>query len=329
LEEFQEKWRKINIMVEQKSLKVIVPVLNESLNVSKVMDAFEDLTSKLNSKNFLCTLVVVDDGSTDNSFCLFLEYCKKMKGSYVLIKLRRNFGKDKAVQAALREVAGDYYVIVDADNQTPMSLIPEMVDQLVKTDSEMVSARKKNEPYGFARKYLTYLFFKVSKLLSIKEFRKGYSDFILFSRKVRDSVLELKEKEFVLRHLIFWFRYKEAVVEYIPPKGGKSEWSLTKLFAMALKSLVTFSNFLRINFFLSIIYWVSSLVYGGIIIYNKLTNKIVTGLSSTLLLILFSFGLLFFMIAIIGEILKIIFTEIKQRPEYLIEKVEGSGDKGR
>lgn len=311
-----------------KTLAVIVPVLNETRHVQVLLDSFGKLVQTLEPQGITPRLVVVDDGSTDGCYGAFLGGCRKAGISSLLIRLRRNFGKDRAVQAALAEVETDAYVIVDADQQTPMSLIPEMTALMKSKGVDLVNAVKKREPYGVFRKLMTGLFFLVARLLSIREFRRGYSDFILFTRAVRDALTALPEKEFVVRSMIYWFRFPEADLEYTPGKTDSSRFSLFRLFAMAVKSLVTFSNFLRINFVLASLYWAGSLVYAAVIIYNKLSGRIVTGLSSTLLLMMFSFGVLFFMIAIIGEILRIIFTEVKSRPGYFIaqvERVEGKG----
>lgn len=309
---------------KSETLAVIVPVLNEARHVDSLLDSFIDLRSALLPGNASPRLVIVDDGSQDGCYGRFLQACRSRKLSATLIRLRRNFGKDRAVQAALAEIEADMYVIIDADQQTPMSLIPDMVDRMREQNVELVNAVKKSEPYGLFRKLLTYAFFRVARMLSIREFRRGYSDFILFSRSVRDALTALPEKEFVVRSMIYWFQFPEATLDYTPAKTQASRFPLPKLFSMAVKSLVTFSNFLRINFILASLYWFGSLIYAAVIIYNKLNGRIVTGLSSTLLLILVSFGLLFFMIAIIGEILKIIFAEIKSRPGYFIERVENS-----
>ncbi len=313
------------------TLAVIVPVLNESRHVEFLLDSFRKLDKVLRPQGVIPRLVIADDGSSDGCFGQFLAGCRKEKVYSLLIRLRRNFGKDRAVQAVLTEVEADAYVIVDADQQTPMSLIPEMIDLMRRKGVDLVNGVKKREPYGFFRKLMTYVFFRVARMLSIREFRRGYSDFILFSRVVRDSLTALPEKEFVVRSMIYWFQFSEADLEYTPGKAAASRFSLFRLFSMAVKSLVTFSNFLRINFVLASIYWAGSLIYAAVILYNKLSGRIVTGLSSTLLLMLVSFGVLFFMIAIIGEILQIIFTEIKSRPGYFIEqveRVEGSSDAG-
>ncbi len=308
------------------SLAVIVPVLNESRHVESLLNSFAELGRDLAQRQVSPHLVIVDDGSSDGCYGKFLAACSGSKMKTTLIRLRRNFGKDRAVQAALAEVAADIYVIVDADQQTPMNLIPQMLDLKEKEGVELVNAVKKSEPYGIFRKLLTYSFFRIAKILSIREFRRGHSDFILFTRVVRDALTALPEKEFVVRSMIYWFQFPETAIEYIPGKAQASGFSLFRLFSMAVKSLVTFSNFLRINFILASLYWIGSLAYGAVIIYNKLSGRIVTGLSSTLLLIMVSFGILFFMIAIMGEILRIIFTEIKARPGYFVERVERFGD---
>lgn len=302
-------------------LGVIIPILNERRNVYSIITSFNNLIEDLLSFGVSPILIIVDDGSYDGGLMLFEKEIKKNNIQSVLIRFRKNFGKEKAVFAALKEVIADYYVIVDADLQTPMNLIPEMIAIAIHKQVDVVNGVKVNEPYGLIRKTLTYLFYVIAKLMSIKEMKSGYSDFILISQKVRDSLIELKEKEFVLRTMVHWFNFQEESISYFPKQIAASKFSLKKLFIMGIKSLVTFSNFLRINFILTLVYWLSSLIFAIVIVYYKLIGKAVTGLSTILLLLLISFGLLFFMIAIIGEVIKIMFDEIKGRPNYLIENI--------
>jgi len=308
-------------MSKNKKIGILVPVFNEKKNIENLFDSYIKIIDKIKKLNLYPYLIIVDDGSTDETYDYSKEKISNVDFPCISIKLRKNFGKDMAILAGLQEEEMDFYVIVDADLQTPIELTPEMIKKMQKEKVEVVNGVKSEEPYNIFRKIFTFIFYKVSKLLGIKEVKKGYSDFILFTNNVRSSLLNLKEKEFVLRSMLHWFKFKEADLYFKPKPTKKSNFSLGKLFSIAVRTLVTFSNFLRINFFLAAVYWILSIIYGGIILYNKFTDKIVTGLSSMLLLTLISFGILFFMIAILGEILKIIFIEIKQRPKYLIEKV--------
>jgi len=303
-------------------LGILIPVFNEENKIQTIFHGYQKVRSRLKREQLNSRLVFIDDGSEDRSAALIHQLAEEYRIAGDLIRLKKNFGKDNALIAGLQHTRCDYYAVVDADLQTPLETLPAMARKIRNENLDIVRAVKENEPYGLVRKILTAVFFKLARLLKIKEFKKGSSDFILFNKKVKEDILQLKEKEFLIRAMIAWHHFREGSVSFTPPVSSKpTKYSLKKLFIMGLRSIVTFSNFLRINFIISICYWIAALVYGSIILYNKITNRIVTGLSSTLLLILISFALLFLMLAIFGEILKIIFEEIKQRPRYLIETI--------
>lgn len=305
-----------------KTLGILIPVFNERDKIRSIFEHYPKIHSELRRQGLDARLVFIDDGSGDGSGDRIHQLARTRRIAGELIRLKKNFGKDSALLAGMGQTDCDYYAVVDADLQTPLEAIPSMTEKLVGEDLDIVRGIKENEPYGIIRRVFTAGFFKLARLLKIREFREGSSDFIVFTRKVKRDILNLKEKEFLFRAMIAWHNYREGRVTFSPGSPNRrTRYGLKKLFVMGLRSIVTFSNFLRINFFISIIYWVAALIYAGIIIYNKITNRIVTGLSSTLLLVLFSFALLFLMLAIFGEILKIIFEEIKQRPRYLIDSI--------
>lgn len=305
-----------------KRLAILVPVFNESIHVEGVVSGFKGIRDDLLKTGVDSFLVVIDDGSTDGTPGLFERRLAEEKIHARLIRFQRNFGKDSAVFAGLTEGDADYYVIVDADGQTPFSLIPSMAGRLFDKNVEVVYAVKSREPYGWLRRTLTSLFFFLSrKLLGINELKKGSSDFMLFARPVRDQLLQLQEKEIVVRNLVRWLGRPADEIEFQPETSPKTAFTFKKLFLLGVKSIISFSHILRINFFIALFYWVFSFFYGALILYNKITGKITPGLSTMTLLTLISFGLMFFMIAIIGEYLITLFEEVKKRPRYSIARI--------
>lgn len=304
-----------------KRLAVIVPALNESRRVKSVMSGLRAILAGLASSDVRVVMVLVDDGSQDGTFERFERELPGTGITAKLIRFSRNFGKDSAVFAGLQETQADFYVIVDADGQTPYSLVPEMYRLIDAESVEVVYAVKSREPYGWLRRSLTGLFYVAAHRLGIWEMKKGSSDFMLFSRLVRDRIVSMGEKEIVVRNAVRWMGLSSREIPFEPGKSDTTAFSLTKLLTLGLRSLLSFSHILRINFFIALGYWVFSFFYAIMIIHNKLTGRIHEGLSTTTLLALISFGLLFFMIAIIGEYLIVLFEEVKKRPRFVIDRI--------
>ena len=303
-----------------KRLAVIVPALNESRRVEIVIAGLRSIRSALLSGDVDVILVLIDDGSRDNTFEIFSQKLKENAITAKLLRMSRNFGKDSAVFAGMQEMEADFYVIVDADGQTPFALVPEMYHQIEKNKVEVVYAVKEQEPYRWLRRFLTAGFFFLTRKLGISELKKGSSDFMLFSRIVRDRILLMQENGIVVRNLVRWLGMSSREIPFKPGKSETTAFTFKKLFMLGVGSIISFSHILRINFFIALGYWIFSFFYGSLILYNKFTGRIVVGLSTMTLLTLISFGLMFFMIAIIGEYLIILFEEIKKRPRFFIEQ---------
>ena len=304
-----------------KRLAVIVPALNESRRVEIVIAGLHSIQAALPSGDVEVILVLIDDGSWDNTFEVFATKLNEKAIMAKLIRFNRNFGKDSAVFAGLLETEADFYVIVDADGQTPFTLVPEMYHQIETDKVNVVYAVKEQEPYHWLRRSLTAGFFFLARKLGIRELKKGSSDFMLFSRIVRDRILLMPENGIVIRNLVRWLGMPYREILFKPGKSEATTFTFKKLFMLGVRSIISFSHILRINFFIALGYWIFSFFYGILILYNKFTGRIVVGLSTMTLLTLISFGLMFFMIAIIGEYLIILFEEIKKRPRFFIEQI--------
>jgi glycosyltransferase involved in cell wall biosynthesis len=304
-----------------KRLAVLIPALNESKRVQTVISGLRGIQAALPAREVQVVLVLIDDGSRDGTFDIFAEKLRSEKIAAKLIRFDRNFGKDNAVMAGIQETEADFYVIVDADGQTPFSLVPEMFKCIATENVEIIYAVKEQEPYHWFRRSLTALFFSLARKLGIRELKKGSSDFMLFSRSVRDRLLQMREKGIVVRNLVRWLGMASQEIAFKPGKSDVTTFTFKKLFLLGVRSIISFSHILRINFFVALGYWIFSFFYAILILYNKFTGRIVVGLSTMTLLTLISFGLMFFMIAIIGEYLIILFEEVKKRPRYFIERI--------
>jgi glycosyltransferase involved in cell wall biosynthesis len=304
-----------------KRLAILVPAWNESKRVQTVIDGLRSIQTALSTSEVQVILVLIDDGSLDDTFEIFAKKLKEEKIAAKLICFGRNFGKDNAVFAGIQEMEADFYVIVDADGQTPFSLVPEMYKRISGEEVDVVYAVKEQEPYHWLRRSLTALFFFVARKLGIRELKKGSSDFMLFSRSVRNRLLLMQEKGIVVRNLVRWLGMPSREIAFKPGKSDVTAFTFKKLFLLGVRSIISFSHILRINFFVALGYWIFSFFYGILILYNKFTGRIVVGLSTMTLLTLISFGLMFFMIAIIGEYLIILFEEVKKRPRFFIERI--------
>ncbi len=129
-------------------LSVVVPVYNEFENIpllyDEVISALKDISD--------WELILVDDGSKDNSLAALKELAEKDPVHVKVIGLRRNFGQTAAIAAGIDHASGEIIVLMDADLQNDPSDIPAMLDKL-NEGYDLVSGWRKNRQDNLLRTF--------------------------------------------------------------------------------------------------------------------------------------------------------------------------------
>ncbi len=300
-------------------LAIVIPVFNEEKNISRLFLRLKAVSAAL-KKDFpqlILSLIIVDDGSGDQSFELCREQMASWGSSGKIIQLKENCGKDSALMIALEKEEADYYAVIDADCQTPPELIPEMFSRIREKKADVINAVKQYEPYPLLRSILTRSFFLLARLFGITELKRGSSDFMIISKRVRQEVLKFKQVKVIFRYLVKWLFPENIEIGFEPEKHTKSTFSLGKLFRLALQTMIFFKNFLRFNYFLILL----SLLALLSLIILLLAGKISTAAFTVYLLVCFAFQLLVFsMLVIVAEYFN--FVKFQKPYSTLIQREE-------
>jgi glucosyltransferase len=310
-----------------KKISVIVPCYNEEEALPLYYEEMFKLMKEMSSTDF--ELILVNDGSKDNTLKIMRELSKKDKRVRYL-SFSRNFGKESAMYAGLEYSEGDYVAIMDADLQDPPKLLKEMYEILETTDYDCVGSRRvtrKGEPAlrsWFARKY-----YKLINRISKTEIVDGARDFRLMTRQMVDSILELKEYNRYTKGIFSWVGYNTKWLEYenVARVAGETKWNFWKLFGYAIESIINFSNVpLTIASFMGFIFCLIAFLMIVVIIIKKLAfGDPVAGWPSMACIIFFVSGVQLFCLGVIGEYLANTYNEVKGRPIYIIKETEKDG----
>ena len=297
-------------------LSIVVPCYNEEGNVELF---YEEVQKVFKGKKIKYEIVFVNDGSSDNTLDRLTNIVDQKKQNIKVINFSRNFGKEAAMYAGLKEAEGELVTIIDADLQQRPELILRMIDILNENEQfDSVAAFQEVRKEGKVLTFFKDTFYKVINSMSTVPFVQGASDFRTFRRKVVDSILELSEYHRFSKGIFSFVGYNTYYLPYEVEErnSGTSKWNFFKLFNYAIDGIVAFTTSpLRAPFYISIVTFLVGFIYFIVALFKGVSEfKVI------LLVMLFLFSLLFMVVGVIGEYLSRTYIQVKQRPIYIVKE---------
>lgn len=312
-----------------KKVDLVIPVYNEGRSLESNLQLIEQTLTAVPGVEF--SIIIVDDGSTDPATIACLESYGQGREHSQILSLTRNFGKEPAIQAGLEHSDADAVIVMDSDLQHPPALIPKMVG-IWRQGVDVVEACKISRGKESAgKRLLTRGFYRIFELLADREL-SGHSDFKLLDRKVVQAYLQLPERKRFFRGLIPWMGFAAAQVYFEVPQRtqGQSGWSWIKLLRLSVDALTGFSSApLYLINILGLVCLALSLGIGGMALYYKFCGLAVSGFTTVILLILLIGSFIMFGLGLLGMYIGQIFTEVKGRPLYVLDKKKCKPRKGQ
>lgn len=314
-----------------KKISLVIPMYNEQ---EVANESYKRITSVLQElKNYEYEIIIVDDGSKDNTLNIIEEIAQKDE-KLKIISFSRNFGHQAAVTAGLKETTGDAVVIIDADMQDPPELIKDMILLWEEGNDVVYAVRKKRKGESAFKVLTAKMFYKILYSLSDVKIPKDTGDFRLVDRKVVDVINSLPEHNKYLRGLFSWVGFKQKPIKYDREerKAGKTKYPLKKMMKLAYDGIISFSTkplkLIGIIGMISVVMSIIVLIY-VIFSYMFKCNNLVPGWASIMVSILFFAGVQLISIWIMSEYMARIYDESRNRPEYIINKKIYKGKEGK
>jgi polyisoprenyl-phosphate glycosyltransferase len=298
-------------------ISVVIPVYREG---SHLRSFLSDLAAALGEAGFPFEIILIDDGSPDDTWKIITEEAARLPTLRAL-RLSRNFGKEAALCAGLERASGDAVILMDGDGQHPPSLLPEMVHKWRETGADIVEAVKGDRGKELpSEKFGAWLFYFILNKLSGFNL-KGASDFKLMARRVVDAWLQMEERNTFFRGMSAWLGFTRVQVQFgVSGRiSGRSGWSYLRRLRLALIGITAFSS-LPLHFitFAGLFFFIFSILFGIYTLVLHLSGHSVTGFATVIILLLLIGSLLMISSGIIGEYLARIYEEVKRRPRYVI-----------
>ena len=303
-------------------LSLVVPCYNEEESIplfqEAVLETFRDC-------GYDYEIVYVDDGSRDNTMGQLRKIYNEQPCPVKVIRFSRNFGKEAALYAGIREASGDYISLIDADLQQDPQIVRNMV-QILEQDKEydIVAAYQDRRDEGKLLSLFKKGFYATINHLSDVTLKSDASDFRTFRRIVAESIVDLDEYHRFSKGIFAWVGFNTCFIPYTAGKrvAGKTKWHFGKLFNYAIDGIIGYSTKpLRMATFLGGMTAVAAFIYLVIVILEKLITGIdIPGYATIIVLILFLGSMQLFCIGIIGEYVGRTFEQSKKRPIYITKE---------
>jgi dolichol-phosphate mannosyltransferase len=298
-------------------LSIVVPVFNEQLNIDKLIGEIK--TFLKNFENNL-EIIIVDDGSSDNTWEKVIEQCRK-DDRVTAIKLSRNFGHHYAITAGIHNALGNYVVVMDGDLQDRPEVIPVLYEEIRK-GFDVVFVNRTNRPESLVYKVAQKFFYFTLRILSGYDFDSRQANFSIINRKVVEAFKKFPENSRFYGSTIKWLGFRTSSVSATHGKRfeGRPSYTLQKRFKLAADIILAFSDRpLKIAIGLGLVMSTLSIfIVTWILIGVNSWGFSVVGWPSLIAAIFFSTGIILVILGILGVYLGQVFKEVKNRPLYLI-----------
>ena len=301
-------------------MSMVLPVYNEA---ETLRDFFAELISAVEPLGFDIETVFINDGSTDDSLLAMREIKDEFgkRAEVVILDFARNFGHQAAVTAGMEHTTGEVVLIMDTDMQDDPAVIPAMVDKW-RAGAEVVVATRTSRREPALVRFLFSTYYRVLSSITPIEIPHAAGNFGLIDRRVADEIRRLPEHNRYYPGLRAWVGFRQDGVD-APRRGrsgGDSRVGLVGLAELAFDAFFGFSALpLRLAFAAAVLLALAGVVGIAVIFYIKLfTDLAVPMWSSIMTLIIFTASVQFFLIGLLGEYIARIYTEVKNRPHYII-----------
>lgn len=298
-------------------LSIVMPFYNEEEMFPLLRPR---LTEFMDRSPYPCEVIAVNDGSSDRTIDLLVEWGQSDPRIKIL-SLSRNFGHQYASTAGIDHAAGEAIVLIDADLQDPLEVIHRMVEQYRNGYDVICGQRITRSGEGVFKKFSAWFFYRFMRAFFLESLPPDVGDFRLMSRRCVESLSGMRELHRFLRGMVAWVGYPQTCVQYErQPRGaGSTKYPFVKMFRLACTAAFSFSALpLRLSFAGAGVMTLIAVVEAIRAIVAHFAGRTVAGWTSLMVVICLSNAALMIAVGILGEYVGRIYEESKGRPLYVV-----------
>lgn len=299
------------------TISFVIPCYNSSKTITSVVS---DIIKTI-QKDYTYEIILVNDGSKDNTIEVITKLAKSNKKIKV-IDFSKNYGQHSAILAGLKYIKGSIVVGLDDDGQTPASESPKLI-KAIQDGYDIAYANYKKKKHSPFRNFGSKINALMAEWLLNKPKNLHPNSFFACKDYIAKEMVKYQNPYPYVLGLALQSTNNIVNVEteHYARKEGKSNYSFSRLLSLWLNGFTSFSvKPLRVSSFVGITCALFGFIFGIILIIKKLTNQTqVLGYSSIMATLLFIGGIILIVLGLIGEYLGRIYISINNSPQYVIK----------
>jgi len=301
------------------TVTVVVPAFNEATNIPLLAARLE---KALAGNGVRWDLVIVDDGSTDETPTVLRELCAKQPNTG-FVRLSRNFGQQMAILAGMDVATGQAVVVMDADLQHPPEIVPQLIKRWQSGARIVQTIRKTKRAWWSIKNLTSTAFYAAIRRLTSVPITPNAAEFFLADRRVVDYLLRCRERSRFNRGLLAWVGFRRDFFEYevAPRHSGHTKWTFLNMARLALDAIFSFSvTPLRILGAVGLVSVSLTIIYATYVFLRAaFFGGVVKGWPSTILLVGWFGSIQMLSLWAMGEYLARVYLDVAGRPPYVVE----------
>lgn len=313
----------------KKKISVVISVYNEE---AALHEFYRESKAVFETFPWEYEMIFVNDGSQDTSMDILSELAGK-DPKVKVVQFSRNFGHEAAMIAGIDYSTGDGVVCMDADLQHPPECVAEIIEKFEEGYEVISMVRTKNRSAGLVKNITSAAFYKLINRISDVKLQENASDFFALTANAAKVLREnYREKVRFLRGYVQNIGFRKTTIEYEARArvAGESKYSLRKLFKFSVNTILCFSDLpLKLGIYSGVAVGMLGLLVMLYTIYEWAVKGTPNGYATIVVLLCFMFAMLFVIVGIIGEYIAILFTELKDRPIYIVRETRNLSESGK
>ena len=295
-------------------ISIVTPTFNEEQNIEKISN---DISSEMKKLDIDYEHIIIDNNSIDQTQNLIRQICKKDKKVKAIFN-SRNFGHVRSPYYAILQSSGDATILLAADFQDPIELIPNLIKKW-QMGSKAVFLKRKSSKEDLITETIKVIFYKFINVISEVNLIEKTTGSGIFDKSIISKLREIEDPDPYFRGIISEIDSSIDIIEFDQPRRlfGKSKNNFYTLFDLGVNAIIKHSKIpLRImtigGFILSLILIIVAIFF---FIYKIIYwDKFQLGLAPIILGVFFGFSVLIFMLGTIGEYIGVILKQVRKIP---------------